>query len=147
MAGPKLNAEQKTALRKELREKMDARTPTAQIVESLAAKYGVVGETIRYYLKHPADGTNGKSRAAKNGKPRRRGRRSTKRKTAVARDVLRRAIHELSEGDLRRAIKAKGILVEYERARGQERDLARQHRAARTRANGLKRQVKRLMRS
>ncbi len=149
MTGPKLNADQKSALRKELREKVDARTPTAQIVEALSAKYGVVGETIRYYLKHPAEaiGTNGKSDAAKNGKPRHRSRRARKTPTLATRNVLLRAIQGLSEADLRRAIKAKGILVEYERVRDLERHLAQQHRAARSKARKLKRLIKRLMRA
>ncbi len=139
MAGPKLNADQKVALRKELKEQVDAGTRQVDILASLGKKYGVSGETIRYYLKHseaptPTNGSRG---------PRHRARKQKKARRTPKTSLLQ-AIAGLTEKELRRALKAKALLVQYDRLHERERALAQEHRAMRSRTRKLKRQIRRL---
>ncbi len=140
MAGPKLTTDQKTSLRKELKEQVDAGAKQADIMESLGKKYQVSGQTVRYHL-------NRLGLAPTNGhRSRRGGRRKARSAGTSDRAFLRQAIAQLSEDELRRALKAKAVQVEYDKLRERERELAREYRVVRAKTRELKRRLRRLTR-
>ncbi len=138
MARQKLSAAERGALRREALEGIKAGTETARVVEDLAAKYGVSGEMVRYYMKggkKPArkkkappkrkaapkkKARRGAKKAAKRGRPRKR--KAAKRgpgrppKAAPGRPSrLMAFLHSASEAVVRKAIAAKKILPRLER--------------------------------
>ena len=73
MAKQKLSKRQRVWIRKNLKKGLAKGTPPSELIKSLAKRYGIDGESVRWYLKSVTKGTTSKPKRKLSRKKRRRG--------------------------------------------------------------------------
>jgi len=150
MAGPKLTSEKRAELRKEIGEQVAAKTDLAAIVKTLATKYGIGENAIRWHHKRVVDGNApAKAPRAKRGRPKGsttkkpvqkpgqtpgRGRPSSFKSLASA-------LGKISPANLRRVIKASQLQVNHDALAAHAAHLRKQLKAIERRARILERRI------
>lgn len=161
MAKRKLSEAQRVAIRKNIRTKIAAGEPQAEILRTISAQYKVSPETVRWYLKSSSNGAHShrpgpKTRSKRSGKkgaaaraktfPKRRA--SANGKSHGLLDLVRSVTTE----GLKRALAAKKLLPRLEakiaeklRLEGLAKKVRKALRAAESQAARLQRRVRRLV--
>ena len=128
MAKRKLSQQDRSALRTMLTRGVAKETPQAQLLKSVAKKYGISTETARGYLKSLSNGKAGKKKAATSRKsvrksPRARRRKSSGNGQASAPALVRRA-QAAAQARAQEAATLKRLLPEYRQVRRNQEKLA-----------------------
>ena len=162
MAKRKLSEAQRVAIRKNIRSKISAGEPQAEILRTISAQYKVSPETVRWYLKSTSNGARARRpgpKAPSNGAQKRvasalRAKAASKRKHSAngKSHGLLDLVRSVSEEGLKRALAAKKLLPRLEakiaqklHLEGLARKVRKALRAADAQAARLKRKVARLI--
>jgi hypothetical protein len=154
MAGPKLTKEKRSELRKEIGEQVASKIDIGAMVKTLATKYGIGENAIRWHHKKVVGGSVTPNAArAKRGRPKgsvtkrpvRKQRKSTRRGRPSSFKSLASALSKIAPADLRRAIKASKLQVKHDTLMAQAVHLRRQLKGTEKRARVLERRIARVV--
>jgi hypothetical protein len=146
MAKRKLSVAQRAALRKAIRKQLAAGTPQAEVLRSMAGKYSVSPETVRWYLKSAGNGSASHAKPAKRGASRK-----TPSKNGHVPGLLG-LVRTVSENGLKRALAAKRLFPRLDAQLARRLELLRVVKKAKStlrrvesRAKKLRRKIARLI--